>query len=242
MTHIGIFQLTRPFSYAIQHLMYIKKVRKSNPGSKKVYEYLHLVENVRTSNGPRQRLILNLGRLDIPSEQYKELANCIEGFLTGQTNLFGTTPVIEKHARKVAEKIKEKRSKEYFSSSEQNAEEDFKLVNVNSMDASQTRSLGPEYVCHCQFNELHINEILLQNGITAGALPLMEALVVGRLVSPGSELHTWGWAQQQSAIFELTGNPLRPSLNSMYRAGDRLFKLKDTPRNSTNSSISRSRI
>ena len=28
--------------------MYIKRVRKSNPNSKKVYEYLHLVENVRT--------------------------------------------------------------------------------------------------------------------------------------------------------------------------------------------------
>jgi hypothetical protein len=36
-------------------------VRKSNPNSKKAYEYLHLVDNVRTENGPRQRLILNLG-------------------------------------------------------------------------------------------------------------------------------------------------------------------------------------
>jgi hypothetical protein len=49
--------------------MYIKKARKSN----KVYEYLHLVDNVRTKKGPRQRLILNLGDLDIPQEQYKEL-------------------------------------------------------------------------------------------------------------------------------------------------------------------------
>ena len=52
--------------------MYIKKVRKSNRNSKKVYEYLHLVENVRTEKGPRQKLILNLGALDLPAEQYKE--------------------------------------------------------------------------------------------------------------------------------------------------------------------------
>ena len=32
--------------------MYIKRVRKSDPKSKKAYEYLHLVENVRTENGP----------------------------------------------------------------------------------------------------------------------------------------------------------------------------------------------
>ena len=54
--------------------MYIKKVKKANRGSKKAYYYLHLVENVRTRSGPRQRLILNLGRLNIPKDKYKELA------------------------------------------------------------------------------------------------------------------------------------------------------------------------
>jgi len=38
--------------------MYLKKVRKQNKRSRKVYEYLHLVENIRTEKGPRQRLIL----------------------------------------------------------------------------------------------------------------------------------------------------------------------------------------
>jgi hypothetical protein len=76
--------------------MYIKKVRKSNQSSKKVYEYLHLVDNVRTDKGPRQRLILNLGTVDIPPEQYKELANCIEALPTGQKQLFSADPKIEK--------------------------------------------------------------------------------------------------------------------------------------------------
>jgi len=210
--------------------MYIKKVRKKNSYSKKVYEYLHLVENVRTLKGPRQRFILNLGRLDIPPEQHKDLANCIEGLLTGQRDLFRSTHTIEKHARKAAEKIKEKQAKEQPAQvvdSKKSTQNDFKLVNVNSMDASQVRSLGPEHVCHCQWNELHLNDIFVQNGISTRLLPLLEALVVGRLVSPGSELHTYEWAQHQSAIFELAGNPLRPSLNSLYRAGDRLFRLKD---------------
>jgi transposase len=87
--------------------------------------------------------------------------------------------------------------------------------------------MGPEYVCHCQWNELGFNDILIQNGVSKNNLPLFEALVVGRLVSPGSELHTWQWAQNGSSIFELSGSPLRPSLNSLYRAGDRLFQLKD---------------
>lgn len=212
--------------------MYIKKVQKSNPRSKKVYHYLHLVENVRTAKGPRQRLILNLGHLDIKPEQYKDLANCIEGLLIGQKSIFISTPEIERHARKAVEKIRQKQSKdqplEVVAHGEKNEKEDFKVVNVNSMDTSHVRSIGPEYVCHCQWNELGLSEVLLKNGISSGALPLLEALVVGRLVSPGSERHTWKWAQDRSAIFELTGNPLRPSLNSLYRAGDRLFELKDT--------------
>lgn len=206
--------------------MYIKKVRKSNPKSSKVFEYLHLVENVRTKKGPRQKLILNLGRLDISAEQYKDLANRIEAILSGQQSMFRATADIEKLAYEAVEKITEKKARQVHGGQNSSAD-DFKLVNTASMNASRVRSVGPEYVCHCQWNELGFNEILLKNGISPGILPLIEAQVIGRLVSPGSELHTWQWAQHYSAIFELTGSPLRRSLNSLYRAGDQLFKLKD---------------
>ncbi len=59
--------------------MYIKKVTRHNKDYDKTYEYLHLVENVRTPEEPRQRLILNLGKLDVSPDLYKELANCIDG-------------------------------------------------------------------------------------------------------------------------------------------------------------------
>lgn len=209
--------------------MYIKKVRKSHPHTTKIYEYLHLVENVRTTKGPRQRLILNLGRVDIPEEQFKELANCIEGLLTGQDALFSSDPLIEQHAQRAADTIKEKYAQEQHTDNTEESKETavFKQVDVASLDSTQVRSIGPEYVCHCLWNELHVNTILAHHGISEHILPLIEALVVGRLVSPGSELHTWHWAQNYSALFELTGYPLRPSLNSLYRAGDRLFEAKD---------------
>ena len=95
------------------------------------------------------------------------------------------------------------------------------------MQASQLRSLGAEYLCQCIWNELKINEVLASEGLSEHVLPLMQALVIGRLVSPGSEVHTYHWAEQRSALYELTGAPLRASLNSLYRAGDRLFDCKD---------------
>jgi hypothetical protein len=181
--------------------MYIKKVRKSNRNSKKVYEYLHLVENVRTDKGPRQRMILNLGALDVPAEQYKELANCIEALLTGQQQLFSPSPEIGKHARKALRQINTKKSSEQKGAkteSDRAFKAVYQTVDASSMQAGEVRPLGPEYVCHSIWNELKFNEILMANGVSKHVLPLLEALVIGRLVSPGSELHTWNWARKRA--------------------------------------------
>jgi len=62
--------------------MYIKKVTKSHGPGRKKYEYLHLVESVRGDNGPRQKFVLNLGKLDIDPTLYKSLARRIEDILT----------------------------------------------------------------------------------------------------------------------------------------------------------------
>jgi hypothetical protein len=55
------------------------------------------------------------------------------------------------------------------------------------------RSLGAEYVGHRLWQELGFNHTLLEAGCSRHWLPLCEALVVGRLVAPGSERHSWAW-------------------------------------------------
>lgn len=209
--------------------MYIKKVRKKNKTSDNVYEYLHLVENVRTEKGPRQRLILNLGSLDIAEDRYKELANCIESLLTGQQNLLSFDNDIEKHAKKAAKSIREKRESEQnpAGSTIESQPEDFQAIDVNSLETSEIRSLGPEHVCHHVWQKLRFDKVLLEAGVSSQVLPLLEALVVGRLIDPGSERHTWEWAENRSALYELTGPVQRRSLNSFYRGGDTLLSHKD---------------
>ena len=103
----------------------------------------------------------------------------------------------------------------------------FKMVDVSSLEADEVRSVGPEYVCHCIWKELKIDDILLLNDVPQSSIPLIETLVVGRLVAPGSERDTWAWAENRSAIFELAGKPGRFSLSSFYRAADRAFDVKD---------------
>jgi len=222
--------LTGTGPFGTLRVMYIKKVIKKNKGSSKQFGYLHLVENVRTDKGPRQRLILSLGSIDIPEEKYKELANCIEGLITGQRPLLSIDPAIATCAQKAAKRIIEKKAEDQ--AIEQMAvyktdAPDYKLVDVSSLDSHTIRSIGPEYVCHSIWKELKVDDILLSNGVPQYFLPLIETLVVGRLVDPGSERHTWSWAENLSAIFELTGKPKRFSFASFYRAADHVFRVKD---------------
>jgi transposase len=208
--------------------MYIKKVRKRNPGGQRQYEYLHLVENVRTEQGPRQRLVLNLGALPIEADQYKELANSIEGMLTGQAELFSSDPLIEKQARKAVRRLLERRAhSEEKDHGRTPLAPEYQTVDVHSLEATEPRSIGPEYVGHCLWRELGFNRALLEAGCAREWLPLIEALVVGRLVEPGSERQSWEWMESRSAIFELTGPPVHASLSALYRASDVLFSYKE---------------
>ncbi len=202
--------------------MFIRKVAKTNGKNKKKYTYLHLVESIRTENGPRQKLLLNLGDLPVDPSQYKALARRIEDILTGRKSLFEINPEIEHHAKWAANKIFTKRANQI------NAEsvEDFQMVDTKSIEVSTPRSLGAEYVCHSMWQQLDFNTVLRRQGLSPQVLPLLEALVVGRLIAPGSELWTKKWAEDLSSIYELSGTPVHHSLQSYYRGTDRLYECK----------------
>ena len=203
--------------------MYIKKVTKSHGPGRKKYEYLHLVESVRGENGPRQKFILNLGKLDLDPSLYKTLARRIEDILTGQKSFESLPLDLEKIARNTASKIFDKRAEENKASQAA----DFKNIDINSMEASESRSFGGEYLCDSIWKELELNSFLKKMDIPEKTIPVLEALVIGRLVDPGSERYTREWAEHRSSLFEITGLPYRSSLNSYYRGGDALFGVKE---------------
>ncbi len=203
--------------------MFIKRVTKSNGKTKKKYSYLYLVESVRTKNGPRQRLILNLGDLKIDSSQFTALARRIEDILTGRKSLFELDQNIERHARQAANKIFEKRAREI----DAEIGDDFQMVDTKSLDVAKPRSLGAEYVCHAIWRQLGLDAVLRQQGISEHVLPLLQALVVGRVIEPGSERWTKRWVEGLSALYEITGIPLRHSLQSYYRGTDALYGCKE---------------
>jgi len=166
--------------------MFVKRVRKTNGKTKKRYQYLHLVESVRTERGPRQRLILNLGDLDIAPSQYQAFAKRVEDILTGQQSFVTLEPFLEKHASNTARKIFKKQAQELSEA----REVDFENVDTSSLGVEFPRSLGPEYLCHSVWNELKMDRFFAEQEVSPKVVPLLEALIVGRLVAAGSERYT----------------------------------------------------
>jgi transposase len=200
--------------------MYIRRVKKRNGTSSKQYEYLRLVENVRTENGPRQKLILNLGILDVEDALLPALAKRIENILKGQSSLASIDDKVERYAQKAASQIIQKKSSETTE-----AKPEFKDVDVNSFEVSDVRSIGGEHVCNRIWNELEIDEWLKElDDVGSNHIALFKTLVFSRLLSPGSECQTFTWASEESATHELAGKPNHFSKSSLYRALDLLHK------------------
>ena len=104
---------------------------------------------------------------------------------------------------------------------------DYRHVDIASIEASESRSLGPEYVRHSIWKELGLNQLLRSEGVTPQNRMIIETLVPGRLTFPAGERQTRQRAEHRSAVYELIGRPMKRSLNSFYRATDVLFEHKD---------------
>lgn len=210
--------------------MYLRKIRQKRTseatGSETIYESLQLVESCRTEAGPRQRLVLNLGPIPLEKKDYNAFVQELQARLTGQTQLVRkrrkdsivsqlVTDAYERLMRKTAQPIKT------------GPERDMRQIDVNSQQVSQCRSIGGDYVCHMFWKKLGLPEFLENLSISGTNMALIEALVVGRLMEPGSERATHDWLEKRSGLWDLLKLNDVPSLSSFYRAGDILFSHKD---------------
>ena len=117
----------------------------------------------------------------------------LEEILTGQRSMIELDRRLERNAREAAGKIFKKQAEEL----EEERESDFQLVDVNSLESDTSRSIGPEYLCHSVWKELALDAFFSEQGVSSNVTPLIEALVVGRLVAPGSERYTRQWAEKR---------------------------------------------
>jgi hypothetical protein len=210
--------------------MFIREKSKTVKGKK--YIQHQLIESIRTPAGPRQRLVLNLGFVDLHPDKWKELANTIENEVHKQSRLFVTDPQIEKLAKHYAKVIvREKLNKESERAASDNGPDrlsaDFESVDVNSVSSSDARKIGAEHVVLAQMREYKFDKMLTQLGFTANQINYAKILITGRLVHPSSERETARWANEDSAILELLQSNINVYDTALHRTAVLLWEQHD---------------
>lgn len=207
-------------------IMFIKTIRKKNKGSDKLFIYHRLVESYRTESGPRHRVVLNLGTLQIDEVHFKTLADRIEQIVAGNAAIFSVPDEIETLARHFATLLINQ--KVSLSEECSYVEKEFDDIDINSIEISKCRSIGPEYISYEMLTRLGLLDIFREIGFSESDIKYAVVSIIGRMIHPTSERGTYRWAKHDSALEELMpGDFKRFSKNKMYDIIDKLISNKE---------------
>lgn len=207
--------------------MFIRETSTKHKQSNTTYRKHQLVESYRSDKGPRQRVIMELGTLTLPKSEWRKLAAVLEARIAGQESLLAEEHDIAeaadaamKHYRFIQTKSQEKKQR--------HEQRELVTVDVNSVASSEFRSLGPELVAHAYWERLGFDRMLQDCGFSAREQALAQAVIIGRLVAPSSDLAAWTWLRSQTALLEwLPVDLSRIRKDAVYEIADKLLAHKD---------------
>lgn len=210
--------------------MYIRKTHTGSAKSGKTYFSYRLVQSRRQDGKVRQITLLNLGRyFDVEQKYWSSLCSRIEEIISGQSSLFSTElpVIIEKEARRIANQLLARKAAASEESSNDNST-DLQTVDVDSLELIRPRTVGVEHVALWSMEQVDFSQMLADTGLTGPQREAVMALIVGRMAHPASELATYGWLQDSSALGELLDTDFeKMNLMQLYRASDLLMKRRD---------------
>ena len=211
--------------------MYIRKTTHKNRKNGRSYFTYKLVESIRTERGPRQRMILNLGtELDLPQEEWSDLAHCIEDQIHGTKSLISFSKNVQILAQKYSKLVLKKESKPISTRETTEvsaAETDDHNVDLNSLKHRDVRTVGAENLVLNEAHGLELVPELSRLGFNKKEINLALGTVISRAVYPGSERRTFSILQNNSSLDDLLATDFNQyTLTSMYKISDRLLAKK----------------
>ena len=190
---------------------------------------LEKTQSVRTSSGKvAQKTLLNLGNnySVIAEHEWPLLSDLIASKLAGITPLFKASDAIDEEADRLVNLIIGKHGNPMSSNTLGNKY--YETVDVNSIDNTEVKSIGAEALAYETAKQLNLPAILLTCGFNQKQLNMALGSVIGRLLSPGSEVVTADYLRHKSALDEVLGTDFsRLHRNQLYDISDRLLKHKD---------------
>jgi len=203
--------------------MFIREYRTKNKKSGKVYIKHQLVESYRTEKGPRQRVVMNLGKLKLPRSEWRKLAFSLESRLAGQGTLV-EEPLVAAETERVLKRYnfyKLRKKKE-------EAKPKYLTIDLEKLATTANRSLGPELVAEYSWDKLNMDRILSDVGIKKDTKNIAKAAIFSKLINPGSEAATLKWIKLHSSVPELIDGKLTElKKDPLYNVGDILSYHKD---------------
>jgi hypothetical protein len=215
--------------------MFIRQTKTRNAITGEAYVTFRLVTSERVAKQVRQRTLLNLGRhFSLPKDEWPLLCGRLEFLLSGQRELVPepVSPAIEALAQRYAARLitahKPVAGKCVATTDPAAVGADYQDVDVNSLEQIRPRSVGMEHVGLEALSLLGLPEILESVGLNGIQRNCALGSIIGRIASPGSELATWRWLQERSAVGELLdvdfeGVPLM----RLYQVSDLLVRHRD---------------
>ena len=207
--------------------MYFKASGRTNPGTKKYDSYYRLVESYRNETGRIcHRTILNVGFLDdeLTPEQLNLIARTLTDMYQQKQSIFPQTdPLISKWVAELWGKIVGGKRLDLTA-----YDPNSRLVNADTLNHSNVREMGAEWMCYNTWQQLDLDKILIDNGFSEHEVQLAQTQVISRAVNPASELATAKWIQENSAVMELTGyDPEKMNKDRLYKSALKLSCVKE---------------
>ena len=200
--------------------MFIRRYHFQRKDGSTAYGYV-LLESHRIGGKIKQVSLLNLGRdFSVPKEHWPHLTRQVLCRLRGTPTVDQDDFLYKDIACNIAVRLEASGYRD-----------DQKPVNYITVEADfdhQSRSVGGERLCLKALEELGLMKVLRSLGFKPRAVKICAAIIVARMMSPGSERHTHHWMKTHSAIWQLLGLDKKPpSQNTLHRHVDRLMAQKD---------------
>ena len=189
--------------------MYIRRTKTKTAGHGEDSYTYRIVESVRVGTQIKQRTLLNLGKdFAIDPAHWPLLAARIEQLLQGsepyQVELFALADdagqLLEAAAERYSDLIIAKLAQPVAMAT---SEQDYHSVDINHIEATQARSIGVETLALHAVMQLQLDQKLAALGFNKIDTATALGSIIGRMISPGSELQTHDWLQTRTALGEL---------------------------------------
>jgi transposase len=226
--------------------MFIRKTTTRNKSATESYFTFRLVASERTGDQVRQITLLNLGRhFDLPQPDWPRLCARIDALLTGQPGLLPEPEAVEVLAQRFAARLIAARpapgeptaapppaapepAQPAPSAASATPGAVYAEVDVTSLQLTRPRAVGVEAAGLAAMHWLGIDRILTDLGLNGVQRDAAAGLLIGRMAAPGSEMATWRWLRERSALGELLDIDFEamPPIR-LYRTSDLLVRHRD---------------